>query len=129
MGSQVWATLPCGMWHSPGIEPVSPALAGGFLSTGSPGKSLSFVFCFYRMRFESRTLVFSFLLLRDIMSVIYVYLFFLAYDCSLVTHSMIAQLLHFLEVMKSHSFEYKGFMTSPVNSTFRRSLICMSALT
>ena len=93
MGSQVWTTLPCGMWHPPGIEPVSPALAGGFLSTGSPGKSLSFVFCFYRMRFESRTLVFSFLLLRDIMSVIYVYLFVLAYDCSLVTHSMIAQLL------------------------------------
>ena len=24
----------------PGIEPVSPALAGGFLTTASPGKSL-----------------------------------------------------------------------------------------
>ena len=31
-----------GMWDLPGsgIEPVSPALAGGFLSTVPPGKSL-----------------------------------------------------------------------------------------
>ena len=31
----------CGMWYLPrtGIEPVSPALAGGFLSTAPPGKS------------------------------------------------------------------------------------------
>ena len=31
-----------GMWNlpRPGIEPVSPALAGGFLTTGPPGKSL-----------------------------------------------------------------------------------------
>ena len=30
-----------GMWnlHGPGIEPMSPALAGGFLSTVPPGKS------------------------------------------------------------------------------------------
>ena len=29
------------MWDlsGPGIEPVSPALAGGFLTTGPPGKS------------------------------------------------------------------------------------------
>ena len=27
----------------PGIEPASPALAGGFLTTGSPGKAHSFV--------------------------------------------------------------------------------------
>ena len=35
-----WAQLPCGMWNlpGPGIESVSPALAGGFLSTGPPGK-------------------------------------------------------------------------------------------
>ena len=35
-----WAQLPCGMWNlpGPGIEPVSPALAGGFLTTGPPGK-------------------------------------------------------------------------------------------
>ena len=30
----------CGMWDlpRPGIEPVSPALAGGFLTTAPPGK-------------------------------------------------------------------------------------------
>ena len=34
-----------GMWDLPrsGIEPVSPALAGGFLSTAPPGKSLLLV--------------------------------------------------------------------------------------
>ena len=38
-GTQAWL-LP-GMWSFPGlgIEPVSPALAGGFLTTGPPGKS------------------------------------------------------------------------------------------
>ena len=36
-----WALLLRGMWKlpSPGIEPMSPALADGFLSTESPGKS------------------------------------------------------------------------------------------
>ena len=35
------ALLLCGMWDlpGPGIEPVSPALAGGFLTTLPPGKS------------------------------------------------------------------------------------------
>ena len=39
-----WAQLPCGMWDSPrsGIEPTSPALAGGFLSTAAPGKFKKF---------------------------------------------------------------------------------------
>ena len=34
-----WAQTPCGTWGLPraGIEPVSPALAGGFLTTGPPG--------------------------------------------------------------------------------------------
>ena len=38
-----WALLLRGMWDlpGPGIEPVSPALAGGFLTTVPPGKSLS----------------------------------------------------------------------------------------
>ena len=38
-GSQAY--LPCGMWDlpGPGIEPVSPTLAGRFLSTGPPRKS------------------------------------------------------------------------------------------
>ena len=40
-----WALLLCSMWNlpGPGIEPVSPTLAGEFLSTappGSPGHSL-----------------------------------------------------------------------------------------
>ena len=41
-----WAQLLCGMWDlpRPGLEPVSPALAGGFLTTVPQGKSLLFVF-------------------------------------------------------------------------------------
>ena len=40
-----WALLLRSMWdlRGPGFEPVSPALAGGFLTTAPPGKSL---FCF-----------------------------------------------------------------------------------
>ena len=36
-----WAKLPHGMWNAPraGLEPTSPALAGGFLTTGPPEKS------------------------------------------------------------------------------------------
>ena len=35
-----WALLLCGMWDlpRPGLEPVFPALAGGFLTTVPPGK-------------------------------------------------------------------------------------------
>ena len=35
------AQLLCGMWDllRPGIDPMSPALAGGFLTTAPPGKS------------------------------------------------------------------------------------------
>ena len=35
------ALLLCGMWDlpGPGLEPMSPALAGGFLTTVPPGKS------------------------------------------------------------------------------------------
>ena len=34
------ALLLCGMWDlpGPGLKPVSPALAGGFLTTAPPGK-------------------------------------------------------------------------------------------
>ena len=37
-----WAQLLRGMWDlpGPGIEPLSPTLAGGFLTTAPPGKSL-----------------------------------------------------------------------------------------
>ena len=38
--------VPCGILvPRPGIEPTSPALEGGFLITGAPGKSLSSLFC------------------------------------------------------------------------------------
>ena len=41
--SGTWASLLRGMWDlpGPGIEPVSPAREGGFLTTVPPGKSLS----------------------------------------------------------------------------------------
>ena len=39
------ASTPRGAWDppGPGIESVSPALAGGFLTTGPPGKSRYFL--------------------------------------------------------------------------------------
>ena len=42
-GAQAW--LPCDLWNppGPGIESVSPALAGGLLAPGPLGKSLSFL--------------------------------------------------------------------------------------
>ena len=43
------AELLCGIWDlpGPGLEPMSPALAGGFLTTTPPGKSLSFWMVFF----------------------------------------------------------------------------------
>ena len=43
------AYLLCSMWDLPGpvIEPMSPALAGGFLTTAPPGKSFFFFGFFY----------------------------------------------------------------------------------
>ena len=40
-GCSTRAELPCSMWNPPGlgIKPVSPALADGVLSTGTPGES------------------------------------------------------------------------------------------
>ena len=35
-------SMACGTLLGPRMEPVSPALAGGFLTTGPPGKSLKF---------------------------------------------------------------------------------------
>ena len=39
-----WASLLCGMWDlpGPGLEPMSPALTGGFLTTAPPEKPSSF---------------------------------------------------------------------------------------
>ena len=41
-----WAQLLCGMWDlpGPGLEPVSPASAGGFSTTAPPGKPPSYSF-------------------------------------------------------------------------------------
>ena len=41
-GYGIWASLSCSTWDlpGPGIEAVFPALAGRFLTTGSPGKPL-----------------------------------------------------------------------------------------
>ena len=43
-GCGTWAKLPHCMWDlcRAGIRPVFPALAGRFLTTGPPGKSISF---------------------------------------------------------------------------------------
>ena len=40
LSSCIRAQLLCGMWDlpRPGLKPVSPALAGGFLTTAAPGK-------------------------------------------------------------------------------------------
>ena len=51
VSSAVWLTgsvAPCGMWNlpGPGIEPMSPVLAGRFLTTGTPEKFLRIVFIF-----------------------------------------------------------------------------------
>ena len=58
------------MWDLPrqGLEPVSPALAGGFLTTAPPGKSLST--CFNRRYFSSK-------FLRGILffKILFIYLF------------------------------------------------------
>ena len=45
------AQLLRGMWDlpRPGLEPVSPALAGRFSTTAPPGKPFTFVFIFHRM--------------------------------------------------------------------------------
>ena len=46
-----WARLLCGMWDppGPGIESVSPALAGGFFTTEPPGKPP--LLCLFLIRF------------------------------------------------------------------------------
>ena len=45
----MWTLLPHVMWNlpRPGIEPVSPALAGRFLTTEPLGKSYKFFFRFF----------------------------------------------------------------------------------
>ena len=58
-----WAQLLCSMWDlpKPGIEPVSPALQGRFLTTGLPGKPTYLLInhfydsCFCRLEFSAYT--------------------------------------------------------------------------
>ena len=49
-----WAQLLCSVWDlpGPGLKPVPPALAGGFLTTAPPGKPLRYFLCL-----ESRSYV------------------------------------------------------------------------
>ena len=51
------AQLPGGMWDlpGPGLEPASPASAGGFLTTAPPGKSQ--YFCFFLLLYERLLIV------------------------------------------------------------------------
>ena len=50
------AQSPCGMWDlpRPGLEPVSPALAGGFLTTALPGKPCFLIMEFWEVFIYSR---------------------------------------------------------------------------
>ena len=56
------AQLLCGMWDlpRPGLEPVSPALAGGFLTTAPPGKPRDWNFLMLINIFHSCLLFFHF---------------------------------------------------------------------
>ena len=51
------AQLLCGMWDlpGPGLAPVSPALAGGFLTTAPPGKPLIFLLSLQLYFFQNVT--------------------------------------------------------------------------
>ena len=59
-----WALLLGGMWDlpGPGFEPVSPALADGFLTTVSPGKP-------YFNKFFKKIFIYSFIWLHLILVV------------------------------------------------------------
>ena len=57
-----WVVVACGLScpvacrilvPQPGIEPASPALEGGFFTTGPPGKSLSIHFCYFYLFLRS----------------------------------------------------------------------------
>ena len=66
-GARAW--LLRGMWDLPGsgIEPVSPALAGGFLTTMPPGKSLQYILKIYTYYIERSNLNNYFIILRCIL--------------------------------------------------------------
>ena len=64
----------------PGIEPVSPALAGGFLTTVPPGKSMSFFLKLFSLIFHSPVFSSSFMAYHSFsffFLMFFIYLFFL----------------------------------------------------
>ena len=69
-GSQ--AQLLCGMWDlpRPGLEPVSPALAGGFSTTAPPGKPHMFLFdSFYSRKIMRQNYISLVFLLKSLSEV------------------------------------------------------------
>ena len=56
-----WAQLLHGMWDlpGPGLEPMSPALAVGFLTTAPPGKSLAGLFYLFKQNYNKISIVYK----------------------------------------------------------------------
>ena len=75
------AQLLCGIWDppGPGLEPTSPALAGGFLTTAPPGKPLAF-FSFLFFSFILFRLWFCFIFLFFLVSFLVFYFYFILYS-------------------------------------------------
>lgn len=128
-----WATLLISQQAVPVLLALSnqiQILASGLFS--------SLILCrwifFFKIRFESGMLVCSYLLLRDIMPVIYVLinLFDLAYDSYLILHYLIPQILltfftRYCSILlklpwraKGHSFEYNGLPSLCVYLALKR---------
>ena len=61
------------MWDlpGPGLEPVSPALAGGFLTTPPPGKSHSLEFCATEINSEEELYVLTLEVMYDIFIIVF----------------------------------------------------------
>ena len=67
------AYLLCDMWDlpGPGLEPVSPALAGRSLTTVSPGKSLDFNFIFHWENKKSGIVMKGLIILKTFLGTLY----------------------------------------------------------
>ena len=76
------ALLLCGMWDlpRPGLEPVSPALAGRFSTTVPPGKP-NFFFIFNNVFYLNKFILFYFIFLSS-------FLFFLTFHLSRVANKV-----------------------------------------
>ena len=66
------STMLLGMWDHPGLwlEPMSPTLAGEFLTTGPPGKSQHWIFVCYPGEKEKKTALILCIMLINIMLII-----------------------------------------------------------